>query len=259
MPSSTEIRWIAAYALAGAVACGSSDSEDFFAAPPPHVAPAGAPGSSGHGGSAGSVASGGTAGSALGAGGAGGMPGAGGKEPGTGGAGTSGSSGDGSGAGGGSSGTGGAPPLGGAPGIAGAGGGAMAGVGGGDAGSPAAGGTGGRQGRGGRGGGGGSGPAQCDAVLATANAALLEAQQCNLAISSPQCVDLVDTVCGCKTPVARIDSAATKTYLAALAALGSCSVDCLAVECENPTSGSCMPTDSGSIEARCVGDSLTPF
>jgi hypothetical protein len=144
-------------------------------------------------------------------------------------------------------------------GLGGSGGqGGIAGVGGGDAGSPSTGGMAGRQGRGG---GGGSGPAQCDAVLATANAALAEAQGCNLALSARQCGDLVDTVCGCKTPVARLDSMATKTYLAALAALKSCPSECPPEPCENLTSGTCLPDHSGSIDGHCVGDdtNLTPF
>jgi hypothetical protein len=94
---------------------------------------------------------------------------------------------------------------------------------------------------------------QCTAVLTTANNALEAAQVCNLALSSLQCVELVETPCGCLVPVAKADSMATKTYLAALKALESCTIACAGALCQNPSSGHCEPDGSGS-EGHCVGD-----
>jgi hypothetical protein len=126
----------------------------------------------------------------------------------------------------------------------------VAGHGAGDGGAPA----GGRGGRDSRGGSGGSGPMQCTAVLTTANKALEAAQVCSLAVSSLQCVEFVETPCGCLVPVAKPESMATKTYLAALKALESCPVQCTQALCQNPSSGHCEFDSPSSAEGHCVGD-----
>jgi hypothetical protein len=265
MPSPTEIRWIFTYTLAGVVACGSSKTEDFFDSPPDAMR-AGASGSSagkasaGTGGSsggrpttAGAAGKGGVAGSSVagtggtlvgggsGASGTGGAQagqgGSAGMEPGTGGSvgGTGGSVG---GTGGGVGGTGGNMPMAGAPG----------------AGGLPAGGMGGTAGLGGDAGAAGA----CDELLAKADAALEEAQACSIAVSSLQCVDFVEDVCGCEVPVAKRESSATKAFLAAVKALDGCPIPCPEERCDNVALARCI-TEGASIEGYCVSNDPAPF
>jgi hypothetical protein len=100
----------------------------------------------------------------------------------------------------------------------------------------------------------------CDELLAEANTALEEAQACSLAVSSLECVDFVEDICGCEVPVAKRESSATKAYLAAVKALDGCPIPCPAERCENPTSARCTYDRPGSsTEGYCVGVDVTPF
>jgi hypothetical protein len=100
----------------------------------------------------------------------------------------------------------------------------------------------------------------CDELLAEADAALEEAQTCSLAVSSLQCVDFVEDICGCEVPVAKRESSATKKFLAAVKALDGCSISCPAERCENPTSARCTYDRPGSsVEGYCVSNGPSPF
>jgi hypothetical protein len=268
-------------AVAFATACGGTSEQNFFDNPAQRVVKNGGTGgtlspelggggttggtTSSNGGSAGAPIN--TAGSTATTGGAGGSSGgSGGSVGGDAGTGDTGSV-------GGSGGSGGDAPVGGLGGTslggAGTGGssggdagagnvGGLAGVGGqagmtamgGNAGSPA----GGRVGRGGRGGAGGSGD-ECATLLADVRAKLKEAQACNLAQDSLSCTGLVTDECGCDVPVNNLKSEATKTYRAALDALGDCAV-CTEALCHSGDRAYCQ-SSGNAVDGHCALVGLT--
>jgi hypothetical protein len=118
------------------------------------------------------------------------------------------------------------------------------GAGGTDGGSGAGGtlggtGPGGSGGASGRAGSGGKGGDDCAAIIANAQAALLAAQVCNPALSTPKCAGTVEDLCGCSVPVDDPESTATKSYLAQREAAVRCGVPCLLIPCREPTSPMC--------------------
>ncbi|HVR19809.1 MAG TPA: hypothetical protein VMS65_08935 [Polyangiaceae bacterium] len=216
------LSFVAASALA--LACGGASDTDFESDD----------GSSGAGGSSpGGTGQGGTAGTASGSGGSSqGGSSQGGSDP------TGGASGS---ASGGMSGT--ATGGGTTGGAAGTDGGAGAG------GTLAGTGPGGAGGASGRAGGSGTGGTDCTAIVTSAQAALLAAQVCNPAQSSPICTGSVEDLCGCTVPVNHPESAATKSYLDQREAAVQCGVPCLAIPCREPTTSMC---GIGAVANRIV-------
>jgi hypothetical protein len=224
-------------ASAIALACGGADHTDF------DNDDGSVGGSSGDGGSSpGGTGQGGAAGTASGSGGSS-----------QGGSSQGGSSQGGSDPTGGSSGN----ASGGASGTA-TGGGTTGGTAGTDGGT-GSGGTLGGTGPGGSGGasgraGGGTGGNDCAAIVASAQAALLAAQVCNPAQSSPICTGSVEDLCGCTVPVNQAESTATKSYLTQREAALRCGVPCLAIPCREPTTAMCGigAVNRIVVQAHCV-------
>ena len=116
-------------------------------------------------------------------------------------------------------------------------------------------GPGGSGGASGRAGGGGTGGNNCAAIIASAQAALVAAQVCNPALSTPKCTGTVEDLCGCTVPVNDPDSTATKSYLTQREAALRCGVPCLAIPCQEPTTPMCGiggVTSRIVAQARCV-------
>ena len=140
------------------------------------------------------------------------------------------------------------------------GGGTTGGTGGTDGGAGSGGtlggtGPGGSGGASGRAGGGGTGGSNCAAIIASAQAALLAAQVCNPALSTPKCTGSVEDLCGCTVPVNDPDSTATKSYLTQREAAVRCGVPCLAITCREPTTPMCgigAVTNRIVAQAHCV-------
>ena len=229
---------LAASALA--LACGGASDTDFGSDD----------GSSGKGGSSsGGTGQGGSAGTASGSGGS------------TQGGGSQGGSSQGGSSQGGSDPTGGSSgnPTGGVSGTA-TGGGSTGGTAGTDGGAGSGGtlggsGPGGSGGASGRAGGGGTLGNDCAGLIASAQAALLAAQVCNPALSTPKCSGTVEDLCGCTVPVNDADSTATKAYLAQREAAVKCGVPCLAIPCREPTTPMCGiggATNRIIAQAHCV-------
>jgi hypothetical protein len=114
---------------------------------------------------------------------------------------------------------------------------------GGSGGSGAAGGAGGATGGAGGAstGGGGSGPADCDALLTQAYAAIEAAKACNPTIDLNECTEIVPSLC-CPIAVNPANAAAIAELEALLAEIAAqqCQVDCPAVPCFKDPQGVCV-------------------